>query len=152
MRSWKQCCTTTTLWVGRLSWPEGIGECQLATNINYYTILDSDLVRNFLGRSNTDPEPYSTLVSTNLFMKNSFTILHILKKKHTEHLEKIFVENRGIDTSLELFFYWKKNGRELKTLALVEWDVQPVLLQVVEAASCRRRHETKHSLMTQYLR
>ncbi len=39
----------------------------------------------------------------------------------------------------------------MKTLALVECDVQPVLLQVVEAASCRRRHETKHSLKTHYL-
>jgi hypothetical protein len=63
-------------------------------------------------------------------MKNSLTILHILKKRT----------------------YMEKNGRELRTLALVEWDVQPVLLQVVEAASCRRRHETKHSLMTQSLR
>ena len=37
------------------------------------------------------------------------------------------------------------------TPLLVECDEQPVLLQEVEAASCRRRHETKHLLMTQYL-
>jgi hypothetical protein len=37
---------------------------------------------------------------------------------------------------------------KLETLAIVEWDVQPVLLHVEEPASCRRGHETKHSLMT----
>jgi hypothetical protein len=72
-------------------------------------------------------------------------------KKYT--YQKKFPRNLGVSTHNQGFSLLKKKyGRELKTPVLVECDEQPVLLQVVEAASCRRRHETKHLLKTQYLR
>jgi hypothetical protein len=37
-------------------------------------------------------------------MKNSFTILHIMKNI-LNNVKKIFEKNRGIGTTLELFFY-----------------------------------------------
>ena len=64
--------------------------------------------------------------------------------------EKNSEDSRDIDTRLEIFFI-KKIWKRLRTPLLVECDEQPVLLQEVEAASCRRRHETKHLLKTQYL-
>jgi hypothetical protein len=80
-------------------------------------------------------------------MKNSFTILHIMKNI-LNNVKKIIQEKSGYKHKIRAFLLLKKSGREKETLALVEWDAQPVLLPVVEAASCSRRHETKHSLVT----